>query len=135
MLGLAAPAGQRPRDSPDGHTGTIRIRLDPSSPKLSGIRETGLVQGEIHTALIWQKVRSEFGPAHIQLYFGDRYDQNSVRDTLSKTFRNLRNGACSRRNSYSVNLAKSAIRIWPGTSNWPKSTEHTALFWRQVRSE
>jgi hypothetical protein len=46
-------------------TGTIRIRLDPSSPKLSGIRETGRFQGKIHTGLIWENVRSEFGPAQL----------------------------------------------------------------------
>ena len=44
-------------------TSALRIRFGPASPKLSGIRETGLFQGKIHTALIWENVRSEFGPA------------------------------------------------------------------------
>ena len=34
-------------------------------PKLPRIRQTGLFQGEIHTGLIWENVRSEFGPAQL----------------------------------------------------------------------
>ena len=58
------PASQNPH-SVQRYVGykCIRIRFGPASPKLSGIRETGLFQGKIHTALIWENVRSEFGPA------------------------------------------------------------------------
>ena len=42
-------------------------------------------------------------------------DQNSVRASFSKTFRNSGNGAFSRQNSYSVNLGKCATTIRSGT--------------------
>ncbi len=60
------PTGQNPH-SVQRYVGDkcVRIRLGPASPKLSGIRETGLFQGKIHTGLIWENVRSEFGPAQI----------------------------------------------------------------------
>ena len=34
------------------------------SPKFSAIRQTALHHARIHTALIWQQMRSEFGPGH-----------------------------------------------------------------------
>jgi hypothetical protein len=35
------------------------------SPKFSAIRQTALHNAEIHTALIWQNMRSEFGPGQV----------------------------------------------------------------------
>src|SRR5271155_1422381 len=51
-----------------GKRGFTEASPNPSrepSPKLSGIWEAGLNQGKIHTALIWQKARSEFGSGHL----------------------------------------------------------------------
>src|SRR5205085_2138239 len=36
------------------------------SPKFSTIRQTGLPNAEIYTALTWQHMRSEFGPAQVK---------------------------------------------------------------------
>jgi hypothetical protein len=56
-----------------GNVATSRHR----SPEFPGIRESGLREAKILTALIRLQLRSEFGPAQ----FGDDCDQSSNRDT------------------------------------------------------
>jgi hypothetical protein len=64
--GLVAPrlsgtAPTRPAEVP--------IRPAPSrlaAPKFSGIRQTRFHQEENHTAMIWQRLRPQFGPAHFR---------------------------------------------------------------------
>jgi hypothetical protein len=46
-------------------THALRIRSGTAPPKFATIRQTGVFQGKIFTALIWQHMRSEFGPAHV----------------------------------------------------------------------
>lgn len=48
------------------HSPKRPTRVRHRSPKYSTVRETGIMRDEIHTALIWQRIRPQFGPAHFR---------------------------------------------------------------------
>ncbi len=48
-------------------------------PEFSGIRQTALYRLRIHTALFWQQMRSEFGPAHLTPLFSPEFGPGQLR--------------------------------------------------------
>jgi hypothetical protein len=95
--------------------------------KLSTIRQTGVISGELHKAfkLIRQqmhsRIRSEFGSAH-SLGQSDRNNRDMPtapctpsRHTAPKYTINSANRGRTGPNPYRFNSATSSIRIWSGT--------------------
>ena len=111
----------------------VRSEFGPGrlSPKLSGIRETGLFQGKIHTGLIWENVRPQFGPAHNRPKTRRRPWLASAQPQASQRPRQVCSLDQTRRGRVVLNRQEIGKRCLPQA----KLTLRTALFWLHVRSE